>query len=68
MSERFYMMVFSALTELPEFKKRLDCKHFFEKATFKQVVPIENERILSKIHLNYRVNFLKESIFPNQDG
>lgn len=68
MSDRFYMCVFGALQLLPEFKDRLNCRDFFEKVRFKEVVPIDNERLLTKIHTYYRVNFLKETIFPNQEG
>ena len=68
MSERHYMTAFAGLTELSEFKKRLDCREFFQKAMFREVIPFNNERILSRIHLYYRVNFFKESIFPNQEG
>ena len=68
MSERHYKMAFAALSELPEFKKRLDCREFFAKAHLRIVIPFKNERLLAKIHLYYRVNFLKETIFPNLDG
>ena len=68
MSDRFYMASFGALEILPEFKNRLDCRNFFKNAIFREVIPIKNERLLSKIHLYYRINFLKESIFPNQEG
>ena len=68
MSEKFYMFVFGALEMLPEFKDRLDCREFFRNSIFREVLPIKNERLISKIHLYYRVNFLKESIFPNQEG
>ena len=65
MSDRFYMNSFGALEILPEFKNRLDCRDFFKNAIFREVIPIKNERLLSKIHMYYRINFLKESIFPN---
>ena len=61
-------MAFAALSELPEFKKRLDCRDFFQKAALRIVIPFKSERLLAKIHLYYRVNFLKETIFPNIDG
>lgn len=49
MSEKFYMMSFGGLELLPEFKGRLDCRDFFRKTDFRQVIPLKNERLLMKI-------------------
>ena len=68
MSDQFYMNFFGALEYLPEIKGKLLCREFFEKCKFKEVVPIENEQVLKKIHLCYRVNFIKETIFAKEDG
>ena len=42
MSDRFYLMVASALNHLPEFKNRLDCRKFFDDAKFRQAIPINS--------------------------
>ena len=68
MSDRFYMNFYGALEYLPEIKGRLLCREFFENCKFKEVVPIENEKVQEKIHLSYRVNFLKETVFAKEDG
>lgn len=68
MQDRFYMTFYGALEYLPEIKGRLLCRKFFENCKFKEVVPIENEKIQEKIHLCYRVNFLKETVFAKEDG
>jgi hypothetical protein len=68
LSEKFFTVSLGALEQLPELHGQLLCREFFEKVQFKEVVPINNEAIIKKIHTNYRVNYLRETIFAKEEG
>ena len=68
LSEKFYMTTFGALERLHEIYGKLPCRSFFRNVNFKQVIPIKNKVILSKIHICYRANYLRETIFAKDDG
>lgn len=44
------------------------CSEYFDKVRFKEVIPINNEAIVKKIHTSYRVNYLRETIFAKEEG
>ena len=54
---------------LPAIRDKLQIREFFKtEVIFKQVLPIKNPGVLRKIHLVYRANYLKETIFAKDEG
>ena len=54
---------------LPGIRDKLFIREFFKsEVSFKQVLPIKNTLILNKIHLIYRANYLKETVFAKDEG
>ena len=68
LSDKFYKCTFGALENLPELQGKLCCREFFEKVEYKEIVPINNENIVKKIHICYRINYLRETIFAKDEG
>ena len=68
LSDKFFKSTFGALENLPELQGKLLCREFFEKVQYKEIVPINNEHIVKKIHICYRINYLRETIFAKEEG
>ena len=69
LGDQFYESTFGALEMLPGIRDRLFIREFFKcEVCFKQVLPIKNASVLKKIHLIYRANYLKETVFAKDEG
>lgn len=69
LNDRHYKQTLGALEYLPNLNKGLAIREFFEKElTFKQVLPIKNLNILHKIHLVYRCNYLRDTVYAKEEG
>ena len=69
LGDQFYESTFGALEMLPAIRDKLQIREFFKtEVIFKQVLPIKNPGVLRKIHLVYRANYLKETVFAKDEG
>lgn len=69
LNDEHYEQTFGALEYLPGLQQKLQIRQFFSTdLKFKQVLPIKNAQILHKIHLVYRSNFLRDTIYAKEEG
>lgn len=63
LSEDYLMEVIGCLENDPELPERQQHRQFLTQvAVFKEVVPIRDERVLMRIHQNFRVSYIKDVI------
>jgi len=64
LSDNYYLLVFAALDYDSEATgNKINYREFLQnQATYKKVIDFNDEDILKKIRLNYRINYLKDSI------
>jgi len=61
LSDQFFLPVAGVFEYDAELKQKAEYRQFLtEKVQFKQVVPIEDPELLTKIHQNFRITFLKD--------
>lgn len=61
MAEEAYMTVFGALEYDPELSQQLQHRHFLQRQViFKEVVPFHNPELVMKIHVTFRLQYLKD--------
>ncbi|GMH39897.1 hypothetical protein BSKO_07801 [Bryopsis sp. KO-2023] len=63
--EEFVMSVVGALEYDPDIPVHINHREFLQhKVVFKEVIPITNPAVVSKIHQTYRIQYLKDVVLP----
>ncbi|KAG5191709.1 component of IIS longevity pathway SMK-1-domain-containing protein, partial [Tribonema minus] len=63
LSDRFFNRMAGVFEYDPELRCRAEHRAFLDRsATFKQILPIEDAEIVARIHQNFRIAFLKDTL------